>query len=140
MDSKNGKFASTCREGINYKKIELLHLQNPDCVFLIDCGGRFRVKMKGLSNVVYCGVVRKQPSSLFMQEIELGRLSNLTGLLPEKPMVVMYCCDLALKNPRSFFWKWSECYVGGGKRREPMGHLSPMWAQENVYQLKAKRD
>lgn len=66
MDSKNEKSASTCCEGENDKSLGLLPLWNADFVFLVDCGGGLWAYMKGLSNVVYCGMVRKQPSNLCM--------------------------------------------------------------------------
>lgn len=84
MDSKAEKFASACHEGVNDKKSGLLGLWNPDGVFITDCGGRFWAKMKGLSNNVCCGMVRKQPSC--KKSFGLGRLSNLTGLPHLKPL------------------------------------------------------
>lgn len=35
-------------------------------VFLTDCGERFQTKIKRLSHDVYCGMDRKQLSSLFV--------------------------------------------------------------------------
>ena len=102
---------------------------NSDCGFLLNCEGEFWEKMKGLSSVVHCDGVRKQPSSLLTWETALVRkTSRFKQTYSWTPKVVTYCCDCALKSLAPFFflkvvWKLLRVEERGVNCGSSLSHL-----------------
>lgn len=102
---------------------------NSDCGFLLNCEGEFWEKMKGLSSVVHCDGVRKQPSSLLTWETALVRkTSQFKQSYSWTPKVVTYCCDCALKSLAPFFflkvvWKLLRVEERGVNCGSSLSHL-----------------